>query len=199
MNKGFTLIEVMVSVMIFSVVMTVALGALLAMSQSDQRAEALKTVVNNLNFALDSMTRTIRTGYDYHCGNSGDLSTPGPQDCAGAGNAQNYLALRDAKGQLVAYCLYGNALVREQPQSGPLSASCAAADFYPLTSSEKEITITNMQFIVTGSCPLSGGGCVADSIQPKVTILMSGTFSISPTQVSQFNLETSVTQRVYDQ
>jgi prepilin-type N-terminal cleavage/methylation domain-containing protein len=61
-GRGFTLIEVLVSVMIFSVVMTVALGALLAMSQSDKQAEELKTVVNNLDFALDSMTRTIRTG-----------------------------------------------------------------------------------------------------------------------------------------
>src|SRR5437868_2432209 len=89
MQKGFTLIEVLVSVMIFSIVMTVALRALLSMSESDRRAEAMKSVINNLNFALDSMVRDIRTGYNYHCGTSGaDLSTPGTQDCAGAGAAQ---------------------------------------------------------------------------------------------------------------
>jgi len=200
MHKGFTLIEVMISVMIFSIVMTVALGALLAMSASDQRAEALKTVVNNLNFALDSMTRTIRTGYSYHCGTSGtDFATPAPQDCAAAGGAQSYLALRAADSSLVAYCLNQSALVREVVKSGnSLSTNCAASDFYPLTSSE--IKITNLQFIVAGSCAKSGaGGCTGDSVQPKVTVLISGTFYVSPTQTSQFNLETSVTQRVYDQ
>ena len=99
LSKGFTLIEVMVSVMIFSVVMTVALGALLAMSESDRRAEALKSVINNLDFAMDALTRTVRTGYNYHCGVSGsDLTTPAPQNCSGAGGSQSYLALKAADG-----------------------------------------------------------------------------------------------------
>lgn len=197
-KKGFTLIEVMISVAMFSIVMTVALGALLSMSDSDRRAEALKSVVNNLNFALDSMTRTIRTGYNYHCGTTGsDLSTPGPQDCTGAGSS--YLALKAADGSLVAYCLYNGLIQRQQIPSGSLSVDCTSANFSPMTSSE--LTITNLQFIVIGSCPSQGSlGCVNDTVQPKVTILVSGSLKTGPSsQPIQFSLQTSGTQRIYDQ
>lgn len=196
-KKGFTLIEVMVSVALFTIVMTVALGALLAMSDSDRRAEALKSVVNNLNFALDSMTRTIRTGYNYHCGTGGtDFATPGPQDCAGSGSS--YLALKAADGTLVAYCLDSGMLKRQVVSSGSLGIDCASSNFSPMTSSE--LTITNLQFIVIGSCPQqNGAGCVADSVQPKVTILISGSIQMGASAPTQFSLQTSGTQRIYDQ
>ncbi|HEY6018493.1 MAG TPA: type II secretion system protein [Candidatus Paceibacterota bacterium] len=197
-SKGFTLIEVMVSVAIFSVVMTVSLGALLSMSDSDRRAEALKSVVNNLNFALDSMTRTIRTGYNYHCNTTGtDFSTPGPQDCTGAG--ASYLALKAADGTLVAYCLYNGQLMREQLASGPLDTICGSSNFSSMTSSE--LTITNLQFIVIGSCPQqNGAGCTSDNIQPKVTILISGSLKTGTNAPPiQLSLQSSATQRIYDQ
>ena len=181
----------MVSVMIFSVVMTVALGALLAMSHADQRAEAVKSVVNNLNFALDSMSRTIRTGYNYHCGTSGsDFSTPAPQNCSGAGGSQTYLAFRAADGTLKAYCLDAGVIKWEEVTSGSLGTNCSAADFYPLTADS--ITITSLQFIVTGAA-------AGDAVQPKVTLLLSGEYRVSATQTTQFNLQTSITQRIYDQ
>lgn len=188
----------MISVAMFSVVMTVALGALLSMSESDRRAQALKSVVNNLNFALDAMTRTIRTGYNYHCGTSGsDLSTPAPQNCTGAGSS--YIALRAADGTLVAYCLDAGAIKRQHISSGSLSVDCSSSNFSPMTSSE--LTVTNLQFIVTGSCPAQGGSsCTNDSIQPKVTILVSGSVNVSPSAPPvQFSLQTSGTQRIYDQ
>ena len=202
-NKGFTLIEILVSVMVFTIVMTVALGALLAMSDSDRRAEALKSVVNNLDFALDSMSRTIRTGYSYHCGTTGsDLSTPGPQDCSGAG--QSYFAFRSADNQATAYCLASGIIYREIINSGSLDTSCGSSNFSPMTSSE--INITNLQFVVTGSCPKSGTTCTGDSTQPKVTLLISGAITLagsakltSGAASTTFNVETSVTQRIYDQ
>jgi len=184
--------------MIFSVVMTVALGALLAMSHSDGRAEALKQVVNNLNFALDSMSRTIRTGYNYHCGTSGsDLSTPGPQDCS-SGAGSSYFAFKAADGTLVAYCLTQGQLMRQRINSGSLSTNCAdTSSFSPLTSTD--VSLDSLQFIVQGSCSQTGSGCTTDSIQPKVTILVTGTFTYSPTEKAQFHVQTSVAQRIYDQ
>jgi len=81
LQKGFTLVEMLVSVAIFAVVMTVALGSLLAMSESDRKAQTLKSVINNLNFSLDSMSRAIRTGTTYSC----DIAQWAPgvsRDCA---------------------------------------------------------------------------------------------------------------------
>jgi hypothetical protein len=55
-----------------------------------------------------------------------------------------------------------------------------------------EVNITNLSFYVVGSSP-------SDTLQPKVTMLVSGYVAISSGQQSVFNLETSVTQRIYDQ
>src|SRR3569832_199477 len=76
-QRGFTLIEMLVSTAIFAIVMVIALGALLAMSESDRKAQSLKAVINNLNFSLDSMSRSVRTGTGLNCGsqNGGDCAT----------------------------------------------------------------------------------------------------------------------------
>src|SRR6478609_2811054 len=95
--KGFTLIELLVSTAIFAVVMVIALGALLAMSESDRQAQLLKAVINNLNFSLDSMSRSMRTGFAFHCG------SPAGGDCQAV--PSTYFAYTDVNGNNVAYCL----------------------------------------------------------------------------------------------
>lgn len=69
-KKGFTLIEVMVAVSIFTVVMVVALGAILSIVNANRKAQSLHTVINNVNLAVETMTRDLRTGYNYECGSA---------------------------------------------------------------------------------------------------------------------------------
>lgn len=176
--RGFTLIELIVSVAIFSVVMVVALGALLSVAAGERRAESIKSVMNNLNFALDSMSRTIRTGYNYKCGSGGG-------DCTG-GNL--YMSLTSAAGANVAYCLDAGAIKRHQT-SGTPDTSCASANFVPLTA--PEVVVTNLTFYVVGTVQ-------NDRTQPKVTISISGYTDVSATQRTTFNLQTTVTQRFID-
>src|SRR3989338_9484397 len=64
---GFTLIEMIVSIALFAVVMTVAVGALLSLTGANKKAQALQSVMNNLNISVDSMVRNIRMGRDYEC------------------------------------------------------------------------------------------------------------------------------------
>jgi prepilin-type N-terminal cleavage/methylation domain-containing protein len=187
MKRGFTLIEVLVSVAIFSTVMTIALGALLAMSEADRRAEATKSVIDNLNFALDSMSRAIRTGQNYHCSSQGTLTSP--LDCV---SGSSYLAFLSNDGLTrVAYCLAGG-VVRRQLSQGSLDTSCASSNFLPITAAE--VSISNLTFYVVGSVPGS-----PDNTQPKVTILLNGTVQVTASLQSKFDLQTSVTQRLYDQ
>jgi prepilin-type N-terminal cleavage/methylation domain-containing protein len=192
---GFTLVEMIVSVAIFTVVMTISLGALLAISESDRRAQTLKSVINNLNFALDSMGRSIRTGTNYHCGTAGTVTTP--QDC---NLPAPYFAFEAFDGSDVAYCL-DNGLIKRQVTTGVLSTDCSSANFVPITSSE--VTISNLDFYVKGA-PRS------DLIQPKVTIVLSGYVQVTGGGNTQLdcgansstctivNLQTSVTQRLFD-
>lgn len=175
----------LVSVAIFTAVATIALGALLAMSESDRKAQTLKSVINNLNFSLDAMSRAIRTGVDYHCDvTQGTVTTP--RDCASAPGATS-IAFLSAEGQTVRYCR-GEGSTCDSSKSAVL-VSKGGGGYAPLTASEVEIT--NLQFFVTGA--------EDPSLQPHVVMLLSGTVQVSGSQTSTFDLQTSVTQRLYDQ
>jgi prepilin-type N-terminal cleavage/methylation domain-containing protein len=58
--KGFTLIEVMVAVSIFTVVVTIGIGALMSVISTNKRIQAQREVVNGLSFALETMGRRLR-------------------------------------------------------------------------------------------------------------------------------------------
>ena len=66
-QHGFTLIEMIVSLGLFSIVITIAVGALLMLINSSSQLQNKQSVLTNLSFALDSMTREIRTGTNYLC------------------------------------------------------------------------------------------------------------------------------------
>ena len=183
-TRGFTLVEMLVSVAIFSIVMVIALGALLALSESDRKAQSLSSAVNNLSFAIDSMSRSIRVGTAYHCGIGGDLSAP--QDCKTM--ASDSFTFQNPSGGEVIYrfsnigCGTGG--------TGCLERSLdLGATFIPLTS--PEVVLTSVEFYVIGSTP-------GDQWQPKVTMLISGYVPLSSNKQSNFTLQTSVTQRIYD-
>lgn len=69
-NRGFTLVELIVSLGLFAFVMSISTGAYLIMIASNRQAQAVATGINNLSYALDAMTRNIRTGYNYACSDS---------------------------------------------------------------------------------------------------------------------------------
>ena len=66
-NHGFTLIEMIVSLGIFAVVAVIALGALVQIISANKKAQTLLATMTNMNFALDAMSREIRTGTGYYC------------------------------------------------------------------------------------------------------------------------------------
>lgn len=63
--RGYSLIEMIVSVGIFSLVMLVSTSAYLALIELDRQSRTTSDVMNSLSFAVDSMSRAIRTGTNY--------------------------------------------------------------------------------------------------------------------------------------
>jgi len=63
-QAGFTLIEMLVSVALFSIVVVIAMGAILTVLDSNRKAQTVNSVMNNLNFAMESITRHVKTGVD---------------------------------------------------------------------------------------------------------------------------------------
>jgi prepilin-type N-terminal cleavage/methylation domain-containing protein len=197
-KNGFTLIEMLVSVALFSVVMVIALGALLSLTTADRKAQALKSAVDNLNFALDSMSRTIRTGSNYHCGSSSG------GDCKAGSNTLYFTA---NNGVVTAYRLESNSVdsnaasVCGQTVSTPgcLAISVdGGVTWAPITSPDVIINDLSASNSYTFHLWGSAAGS-ADNIQPVVVIMLGGYAQVSATQQSAFHLQTTVTQRIYDQ
>jgi prepilin-type N-terminal cleavage/methylation domain-containing protein len=182
-NRGFTLIEVLVSVSMFAIVMLVATGSVFSIVEANKKTHSLKSVMTNLNFALESMMRDIRVGYRYSCGTGGDCSTnPGVQF--------TYKANRDVDGD-GSYSASDNndqieySLVSERIQKRIYGTNPST---YLITA--EEIHITSMKFYVIGTG-------TNDGKQPKAVISISG-YAGSGTSESTFSIQTTVSQRALD-
>ena len=196
--KGFTLIEMLVSVALFSIAMVLALGSLLSLSSADRKAESLKAAINNVNFALDSMSRDIRTGWNWGCN-----TTAGESACNSPNKGANEFSYTSASFGHVIYKYDTSAT--DCGQSGTAGCVVRSVDngstWAPVTAPEIIITgfsacsgTTPCMFYVKGAD--SGS---ADNIQPEVVITISGYVQVSATQQTPIHMQTAVTQRLYDQ
>ncbi len=178
LTKGFTLVELMVSLSIFVLAMVLVVGAVLSVLDINNRAQSQKTAMDNLNFALESMSRTIRFGTNYHCGIFPPLTAP--NDCA-SGSYSLSLSTTTTSASLVTYGLL----------NGSLTESINGGTAYAITS--PEVTIQSLVFRVFGSAP-------GDTFQPEVIITVSGISGSAnkPKTQSSFRLETTVSQRRLD-
>ena len=90
MKKGFTLIEIMTSVSVFAIIMVISMGAILGIFEANRKSRTLKAIMNNLNLAVESMSKEMRFGTNYHCGESGSLTVP--QNCPGGDTLVSFLS-----------------------------------------------------------------------------------------------------------
>jgi prepilin-type N-terminal cleavage/methylation domain-containing protein len=67
LRKGFTLVEMIVSLAVFSVVAVVALTALMSIMAANRKAQTLQSAITNLSYAMESLSREMRVGTKYYC------------------------------------------------------------------------------------------------------------------------------------
>jgi prepilin-type N-terminal cleavage/methylation domain-containing protein len=195
-HKGFTLIEVMVSVSLFAMIMTLSLGAILSIIDGNKKAQAINAVANNLNFAVESMVRDIKTGYAYTCDLSGsnnpsipplsytsniDNSKNGCSNPATPTTALSLVSTITGEKRGVKYSLK---TIDGKSRIYKVTTEGTSAE-YPVTS--PEVDIQKMEFYVDN--PISNEG------QPKIFLIIKGTATINPTQVSDFSIQTLISQR----
>lgn len=188
-QSGFTLVEMLVSIGIFSVVMTVSIGTLIVLIQANAKAQALTSSITNVSYAVDAMTRNIRTGYNYKCVENsssivdgGNLPT-GSGDCLNEDDGGEAIIFNDGENndrRAYRFNLTTHA-VEQKIENGP---------WLRLTSDE--ITLSNESKIVVIN---STGG---DLLQPKVKIFLKGEVIGRDFESSNFQLQTEVTQRILD-
>lgn len=179
--RGYTLIEMIVSVGIFSLVMLVVSGAYVSLIGLDRQSRATNELVTNLSFALESMSRSIRTGSNYVCspGDSNGNSTDG--SCHQITFTDNNL------GQQVTYRRNSTGTIGEC--IGVAAASCTDANAIVLTNSRVQIGGNGLTFYVRGVG-------ASDQIQPQVTFTITGTMPNGNSGgTAQFSIQSSATQR----
>ena len=146
LNRGFSLVEIVVSLAVFSIVMLVATGALLSIVEANKKAQSQQIAMNNLNFAVENMTRAIRVGTNYHCGFSGFSIPPTPQNC----NGLDFFAFRP-------FCETQPCGVVQvyRKNGGVIERSTDGINYSAVTSSS--IIIEELRFITLGATVNDGG------------------------------------------
>lgn len=214
-QTGFTLIEMIVSLAVFLVVITISVGALLMLIGTNEQLQAEQSVMTNLSFALDSMTREIRTGSHYYCDSDassggsnifgGDqdvllLNNDGSQktnDCSGGTNASHRF-------QGISFVEGGNSITGNDNRilyyfdktEKRLYRKIGDGTAQPITSSS--INIEKAEFYVSGSVPLSVNSPNKED-QALVTIFIeaSDAGDVLPNP-KLYRLQTTITQRALD-
>lgn len=152
---GFTLVEIMVAVSIFSIVAVIAVGALLTANTVNQKAQATKLIMDNLNFAMDSMIFKMRKSGAYYCSASGS-NIPGysnnGQACV---NGNTMLVLRDKASDSRQYIYFfeveGERGVVKFLDTGPDGSNTDKSKAVTLTAAV--IDIDRLFFYVPGTSP----------------------------------------------
>jgi hypothetical protein len=171
----------MVSIALFSIVVVVVAAAYLNLLKLDKEARATVEIANNLNFVVDTMSRQIRTGYNYGCG-----GTVG-QDCAfGVSSPSSSFIFTDDTGDVITYSLPpGQGQIYECDQVFN-TTSCT-----PTPITDPLITVNALDFYVSGAQSGEKG-----HVQPQVTIAIQGTITGTASQAPiVFDVETTATQR----
>lgn len=174
-RKGFTLVEMLVSVAIFTFVMLIATASIFTIVNANKKAESLKSVMDNLNFALESMTRNIRTGSAYNC------SSASGGDCLAGGTAFYFTSSQESGSPVVEYYLSNGQIMENEPYT---------SGWTPLPITAAEIHISTLEFYLIGSA-------ARDGLQPRVIMSVIGSAGTSTT-ATQFRIQTTLSQRQID-
>lgn len=173
--------ELIVSVGLFMIVVTIAMSAYVTMISLDRKARATNDVVSNLSFAVNSMSRAIRTGSDYNCGATGGVTN----DCWPS--PQTSFKFKDENGLTEIYfydfdsrSIYGCINV----------ANCSVNTASRLI--DPRIDVSEFKFFAEGTA-------AGDTKQPRVVFTITGSIKPDPqTAPISFTIESSATQRLLD-
>lgn len=165
---GFTLIELMVATSIFMIIMLVAMGSIVISSNASKRAQKLRYAMDNVNFALESMTRSIRMGTDYEERDNGNGISFNLADENGENIKRIYYFMGEKDGK--------SSLYRKIDSSDPVEIVAS------------EVDVEKLNFDVKGEL-------VGDNLSPSVYILMKGTVKIKGEEDTSFAIQTMASQR----
>lgn len=172
---GFTLIEVIVSVAIFAVVMTMAAGAIISALDANDRNLAIELNTDNLQNSINQISREIQRGDAYHCREGGAIDEG--QGCYPTGNT--YFAFEGENGDpfnpddQIVYKLENDRIYRSVD---------SGLNFTAITA--PNVVINDLRFFT----PDASGNETPNRVQ----ISLSATTASGPDSESEYSLQTTV-------
>jgi prepilin-type N-terminal cleavage/methylation domain-containing protein len=191
--RGFTIVEMMVALALFTVVMTIATGAFLSLIGGSGKLQGEATVMTSLNFVMDSMTREIRTGTHYYCKADAELTLndlTSTQNCTNGVDTLSFLesgaSLSDGStsGRITYYVDSTSGTKKLMRQIGYSGVNT------PQSMLSSDVTLKSLQFFVSGTG-------LSDARQPTVTVIIEAQ-DPNESNGKVYTLETTVTQRELD-
>ena len=172
--RGYTLLELIVSLAIFSMVMVIVTGAYLMLINLDREVRATNQTVSTLSFTVDSMARSIRTGSNYSC------------ESGGINNCKQF-TFTDSSGQTQHYCRKTDNTIGQYT-----TGNCTTAT----SITDPSITIDTLTFVLVGVG-------ASDNVQPQVIFTMHGTMptgaaGTGASKKAEFTIQTSATERLLE-
>ena len=154
--------------------MLAAMGALIIASNGAKEAKALRITMDNVNFAMENMTRSLRVGSKYNCGLDKNSTLPNQVgDCPSGNYSVGFTPAEDPSGR-IAY----------QFVNSKLEKCVSSSDCVSIISSS--VVVDNVKFFVNGT-----GN---DFVAPSVYVILSGSVTIKG-KVTRFSVQTMAAQR----
>jgi len=179
-SKGFTLIEVLVSMAIFITAVSLGVLAVTSMDAASKRIRVKDQSVQSAYFLIDSLSRSIRMGKKYNC--LGTLGNElGPESCSTTMAAGFGYTDQDGRGIKIMYRDIGNGYGVFHRKIGN--------DTPVKLHDEYALKMKNAGFYIDGA-----GN---DSFQPYVSIRMLVEYSYKGKSYT-IPLQTTLTQRELD-
>ncbi len=200
---GFTLIEVMISIGLFSVIMIVGITAILGVNNTYRKSRTMRSAIDNLSFVMEDMARNIRLGSLYRCINdTNEISTTTIEDpldgenCSGIAFEPFYDPVPGEDDNL----LSADQIIYFVDPGGDLFKGIRGANFTNPTSSGIGIPMNSIDLKIdplTSGFTIFGSSTNTDGEQPSVLIILNGTVNVGGNSTA-FNLQTTVSQRLLD-
>jgi prepilin-type N-terminal cleavage/methylation domain-containing protein len=207
-RQGFTLVEMLIVLGLFSFMMTLATGVLYTTQAINVKLQETQSILDNVNVSADIIARDIRYGTDFHCASTlGEAEREKRKSC-------DYF---DAKGGRFLFFKpddYSNATDRVVYYSSSTPAGNIIfkdeyfgsggtfSNRYQITAND--VKIKSLMYYVVGanSSALTSTdvGDIHDYEQPLITINLSGeTIPVmSNASSTKFSIQSTVAARVLD-
>lgn len=179
-EQGFTLIELIVVMGVFSTIITVVIGSFLVMLESQRAVTAEKDVAENTRFALEYVARQMRVVNRY------DGAGGQPAGCVDINTSFDVPAEDE-----IYFLSESNECIHVYVQGGVMKLENDAG-VQDLTSSS-EVYVEGLSFLVTGEEE-------TDGLQPRVTMIITarGAGESQWAQDAEMAVQTTVSVRNLD-